>query len=132
MPSRCCRRAAVRQPPPVRRNSSPRPRNRRRPPRPLPRGRPRPSRPKPRRSQAKATRRSTFGRSFNVAEVAGSAVDDGQERWLIQKDKLDFGPFSLVQIRAQIERGEILGEHMIVDSDTGARKKVKDFAPLAS
>ncbi len=75
-------------------------------------------------------RRSTFGKSFNVAEVAGSAVDDAQERWLIQKDKLDFGPFSLAQIRAQIERGEILGEHMIVDSDTGARKKVRDFAGL--
>jgi serine/threonine-protein kinase len=75
-------------------------------------------------------RRSTFGRSFNVAEVAGSAVDETQERWLIQKDKLDFGPFSLAQIRAQIERGEILGEHMIVDSDTGSRKRVKDFPSL--
>jgi hypothetical protein len=75
-------------------------------------------------------RRSTFGRSFNVAEAAGGAVDDAQERWLIQKDKLDFGPFSLTQIRAQIERGEIVGEHLIVDSDTGARHKVKDFPPL--
>jgi serine/threonine protein kinase len=88
-----------------------------------------PSQPAP--DSGEGERRSTFGRSFNVAEVAGSAVDDGQERWLIQKDKLDFGPFSLVQIRAQIERGDILGEHMIVDSDTGARKKVKDFPPLA-
>jgi len=75
-------------------------------------------------------RRSTFGKSFNVAEAAGGAVDDAQERWLIQKDRLDFGPFSLAQIRAQIERGEIRGDHMIVDSDTGARKKVKDFALL--
>ncbi|HLK90526.1 MAG TPA: hypothetical protein VKZ18_11560, partial [Polyangia bacterium] len=75
--------------------------------------------------------RSTLGRSFNVAEAAGGAIDEGQERWLIQKDKLDFGPFSLTQVRAQIARGEILGEHMIVDSDTGARKKVKDFAPLS-
>jgi serine/threonine-protein kinase len=74
--------------------------------------------------------RSTFGKSFNVAEVAGGAVDEAQERWLIQKDRLDFGPFSLAQIRAQIQRGEIIGEHMIVDSDTGARQKVKDFAPL--
>src|SRR4051812_39496594 len=74
--------------------------------------------------------RSTFGRSFNVAEVAGGAVDEAQERWLIQKDRLDFGPFSLAQIRAQIQRGEIIGEHMIVDSDTGTRSKVKDFAPL--
>ncbi len=74
--------------------------------------------------------RGTFGKSFNLAEVAGGAIDDAQERWLIQKDRLDFGPFSLAQIRAQIQRGEIVGEHMIVDSDTGARKKVKDFAPL--
>jgi serine/threonine protein kinase len=74
--------------------------------------------------------RSTFGRSFNMAEVAGGAIDDAQERWLIQKDRLDFGPFSLAQIRAQIQRGEIVGEHMIVDSDTGARKKVKDFPAL--
>jgi serine/threonine protein kinase len=75
--------------------------------------------------------RSSLGRSFNVAEAAGGAIDEGQERWLIQKDKLDFGPFSLTQIRAQISRGEILGEHMIVDSDTGARQKVKDFRPLS-
>jgi serine/threonine protein kinase len=75
--------------------------------------------------------RSSLGRSFNVAEAAGGAIDEAQERWLIQKDKLDFGPFSLTQIRAQISRGEILGEHMIVDSDTGARQKVKDFRPLS-
>jgi len=74
--------------------------------------------------------RSSLGRSFNVAEAAGAAIDDAQERWLIQKDRLDFGPFSLTQVRAQIARGEILGEHMIVDSDTGARKKVKDFPAL--
>jgi serine/threonine-protein kinase len=74
--------------------------------------------------------RLTLGRSFNVAEAAGGVTDDTQERWLIQKDRLDFGPFSLAQIRAQIERGEILGDHMIVDNDTGARKKVKDYPAL--
>jgi serine/threonine-protein kinase len=74
--------------------------------------------------------RITLGKSFDVAAAAGGAADDNQERWLIQKDKLDFGPFSLAQIRAQIERGEIMGEHMIVDGDTGARKKVKDFPAL--
>ena len=74
--------------------------------------------------------RSSLGRSFNVAAAAGGAIDEAQERWLIQKDKLDFGPFSLAQIRAQISRGEILADHLIVDSDTGARQKVKDFPPL--
>jgi len=81
-------------------------------------------------SPAPDGRRSTFGRAFNLAEVAGGAIDDAQERWLIQKDRLDFGPFSLAQIRAQIQRGEIVGDHMIVDSDTGARRKVKDFPLL--
>lgn len=74
--------------------------------------------------------RSTLGRSFNVAEAAGAAIDESQERWLIQKDRLDFGPFSLAQIRAQIARGEIVGAHLIVDTDTGERQQVKDFPPL--
>jgi hypothetical protein len=74
--------------------------------------------------------RLTLGKPFNVAEAAAAVADDSQERWLVQKDKLDFGPFSLAQIRAQIERGDIAGEHQIVDSDSGARSKVKDFAPL--
>ncbi len=74
--------------------------------------------------------RATLSRSFNVAEAAGAVIDESQERWLIQKDRLDFGPFSLTQIRAQIGRGEILGEHLIVDTDTGERQKVKEFPLL--
>ncbi|HVT06355.1 MAG TPA: protein kinase [Polyangia bacterium] len=77
-----------------------------------------------------ASPRSTLGRTFNVAQAAGAAIDESQERWLVQKDRLDFGPFSLAQIRAQIARGEILGEHLLVDSDTGERQKVKDFPLL--
>ncbi len=79
---------------------------------------------------ASASPRSTLGRTFNVAQAAGAAIDESQERWLVQKDRLDFGPFSLAQIRAQIARGEILGEHLLVDSDTGERQKVKDFPLL--
>ena len=74
--------------------------------------------------------RLTLGTPFNVMEAASAVGDESQERWLVQKDKLDFGPFSLAQIRAQIERGEILGEHLIVDSDSGERKKVKEFPGL--
>src|SRR6202142_523293 len=40
--------------------------------------------------EAPAAPRSSLGRSFNVAEAAGGAIDDAQERWLIQKDRLDF------------------------------------------
>ena len=44
-------------------------------------------------------------KSFNV-DAALSAVDDTHERWLIQKDKLDFGPFSMKDVRSQIRAGQ--------------------------
>ena len=74
--------------------------------------------------------RLSLGTPFNVMEAAGAVGDENQERWLVQKDKLDFGPFSLAQIRAQIERGEIISEHLIVDTDSGERWKVKEFPGL--
>lgn len=56
--------------------------------------------------------------------------EDSVEKWLVQKDRLDFGPFSMVQIRAQIERGEIASEHTLIDTDSGARGQVKDHPVL--
>lgn len=70
-----------------------------------------------------------IARSFNV-DAALSAVDDTTERWLIQKDKLDFGPFSMREVRSQIESGKILGEHTIMDTESGERRKVKDHPQL--
>jgi hypothetical protein len=68
-------------------------------------------------------------KSFNV-DSALSAIDEGHERWLIQKDKLDFGPFNLRDVRAQIEAGKILGEHTIVDTESGERRRIKDHPQL--
>jgi len=72
--------------------------------------------------------RITLGKSFDVAQAAGLAEND--ERWLIQKDKLDYGPFSLAQVMAQIERGVFKAEHIIVDVESGERKKIKDHPLL--
>jgi hypothetical protein len=74
--------------------------------------------------------RLSLGTPFNVMDAAGAVGDENQERWLVQRDKLDFGPFSLAQIRAQIDRGEILSEHLIVDTDSGERWKLKEFPGL--
>ena len=68
-------------------------------------------------------------KSFNV-DAALSAVDDTHERWLIQKDKLDFGPFAMKEVRSQIESGKIVGEHVIIDTENGQRQKVKDHPQL--
>jgi len=63
-----------------------------------------------------------------LAPVGGP--EDAVERWLVQKDRLDFGPFSMTQVRSQIERGEILPDHILVDNDSGARCKVKEYPGL--
>jgi hypothetical protein len=72
--------------------------------------------------------RITLGKSFDVAQAAGMAEND--ERWLIQKERLDYGPFSLAQVMAQIERGIFNAQHMIVDVESGERKKIKDHPLL--
>ena len=56
--------------------------------------------------------------------------DDMIEKWLVQKDRLDFGPFSMVQLRSQIERGEILPEHVMIDNDAGTRCRIKEYPGL--
>jgi|GEM_PF-1053855 len=56
--------------------------------------------------------------------------EDNVEKWLIHKENLDFGPFSMVQVRAQIERGEILADHLLIDNDTGAKTRVRDIPGL--
>jgi hypothetical protein len=61
---------------------------------------------------------------------APGSIDDQDERWLVQKGNLDFGPFSMAQIRAQIERGEILGDHTLLDSHSGERGLVREVPGL--
>jgi hypothetical protein len=107
------------------------------PPRPMvPQGTPAPvsSSAPPPQQQAAAPRRPSLEqaavpKAFNV-DAALSAVDDTHERWLIQKDKLDFGPFSMKEVRSQIEQGKIRGEHVIIDTENGPRQHVRDHAQL--
>jgi hypothetical protein len=56
--------------------------------------------------------------------VLAAALADSTEKWLVSKGKLDYGPFSLADIVAQIEKGDIVGGNLIMDKDTGARADV--------
>jgi eukaryotic-like serine/threonine-protein kinase len=67
-------------------------------------------------------------RTFDVAAAAG--LSQGEARWLVQKDKLDYGPFSLDQLKHQITDGVFRGDHLIVDMDSGARQKIFDHPQL--
>lgn len=59
-----------------------------------------------------------------IDSALAMALSDSAEKWLISKGQLDYGPFSLADVVAQIEDGKILGNHIIVDKDTGARAEV--------
>ena len=83
----------------------------------------------PQPSQRPSLQQAAVPKSFNV-DAALSAVDDTTERWLIQKDKLDFGPFNMREVRSQIESGKIRGEHVIIDTENGERRHVKDHPQL--
>jgi hypothetical protein len=62
---------------------------------------------------------------------AGAAVVGDDERWLISKGKLDYGPFTLANVQDQIRGGHILPGHVLIDKDTGQRTPVEDH-PLVT
>ena len=64
-----------------------------------------------------------------IDRALSSALADSTEKWLITKGKLDYGPFSLSDVVAQIDKGEVVAGNVIVDKDTGARSNV-DAHPL--
>ena len=75
-----------------------------------------------------AAARLTAGKSFSVADAV--RLTEEYERWLIQKDKLDYGPFSLAQVMAQMDKGIFNGDDIIVDVDSGDRQKIREHPQL--
>ena len=71
------------------------------------------------------------GQHAGLPPRPGDKVDEDAERFLIQKeDKMDYGPFSLRDIRAQIEQGKVHADHNILDNETGERRRIADHPLL--
>jgi serine/threonine protein kinase len=83
----------------------------------------------PKKDPALTAPRLTLGKSFSVSDAV--RISEEYERWLIQKENLDFGPFSLAQVMAQMEKGVFSGDNFIVDADSGDRQKIKEHPQLA-
>jgi hypothetical protein len=64
-----------------------------------------------------------------IDRALAAALADTTEKWLISKGKYDYGPFSLADVIAQIEKGDIVAGNIIMDKDTGARVAV-DAHPM--
>jgi len=57
---------------------------------------------------------------------AADPLSNTEERWLISKGKLDYGPFSMAAIAEKIRSSEIMPGDVLVDKDTGARAAIED------
>jgi hypothetical protein len=64
----------------------------------------------------------------DLAALLGEITAHDAERWMVQKDKLDHGPFSARELVQQIMRGEVLEDHVVVNMDSGERKKLRQWA----
>ncbi|GAB4201311.1 MAG: hypothetical protein OHK0013_13140 [Sandaracinaceae bacterium] len=54
-------------------------------------------------------------------------TENDAPRWMAQKDGLDHGPFSGRELVELIAKGEVLGDHGLLNMDTGERKKVVEY-----
>jgi serine/threonine-protein kinase len=60
-----------------------------------------------------------------------SRVDDqSAQKWLIQKNRMDFGPFALDKVKEQIKAGEIGGNDTIIDYESHDRCLIKQHPLL--
>jgi serine/threonine-protein kinase len=69
-------------------------------------------------------------RQLTVEEHIAQARGDTLERWLVHKDRLDFGPFSLADLMVQISKGQFSGDDLVLDQETGERARIRMHALL--
>lgn len=58
------------------------------------------------------------------------SVDESEEKWLVSKGKLDFGPYSFTQVRELIDKDDIQLGHVLIDNHSGMKMNVEDHPLL--
>lgn len=58
-------------------------------------------------------------------------AENDAPRWMAQKDGLDHGPFSGRELVGLIVQTDVLGEHGLLNMDTGERRKVEEWPEFA-
>jgi len=70
------------------------------------------------------------GDAFDLDGLISQSSGEDEEKYLISKKGLDFGPFSLMEVKRQIAAGDIRPQDTVVEQDTGKRSKVKSHPLL--
>ena len=63
----------------------------------------------------------------DLGAVLKKITENDAPRWMAQKDGLDHGPFSGRELVELIAKGDVLGEHGLLNMDTGERRKVEEW-----
>lgn len=63
--------------------------------------------------------------TIDMGAVLSSIGQSEHAKWMVQKDKLDHGPFTDRELIQMILLGEVIHKHVLTNMDTGVRKKVK-------
>lgn len=63
----------------------------------------------------------------DLGKIISKITENDAARWMAQKDGLDHGPFSGRELVGLIAKGEVLGDHILLNMDTGERRKTRDY-----
>ena len=69
-------------------------------------------------------------RQVSMEELLAETDGDDTERWLVQKDRLDFGPFSLVELKQQLYTGEFTPNEMVLNKESGDVIRIRNHPDL--
>ncbi|MEM9195441.1 MAG: protein kinase [Myxococcota bacterium] len=67
----------------------------------------------------------------DLKDLLSKITENDAPRWMVVKDNLDHGPFSGRELVNMILKGEVLGDHGLLNMDTGERKKVREFTEFS-
>ncbi len=76
---------------------------------------------------AAARDRRSLG-EVDLKDALAKVTEDDSPRWMVVKNGMDHGPFSGRQLVNMIVQGEALRDHELLNTDTGRRGKVGEFA----
>ena len=69
-------------------------------------------------------------RQISMEELLADSGGDETERWLVQKDRLDFGPFSLGELKQQLYTREFTPNEMVLNKETGDVVRIRNHPDL--
>lgn len=63
----------------------------------------------------------------DLGKIISKITENDAARWMAQKDGLDHGPFSGRELVGLIAKGDVLGDHVLLNMDTGERRKTREY-----